>query len=138
MKIKSLDELQDLRVARFDGCKVVKNCDGIWCKGTRYLHENCTGEGFINLERWSYYEDVLEDYTIDSFPLDNSGMVQRKGWDRKAYSTITGVAHTGVCVMMGDMVLGKSNETLVPWNELRNDWLWLLKDGGTSPCGVLV
>ncbi len=145
MQIKSLDELQDLEVAKFDGNKVRRDLSSeypIWrfdgCKENKLLQDFFTGEGFIQIKRWSYV-GVVEEYTADTYPLDNSGMLRRKCWGDdcpKAFSSITGMSPEGVYVMVGSVRRGESVETLITWSELKDDWEWLEINGTLKLCGV--
>lgn len=71
-------------------------------------------------------------YTLETFPLDNSGMIRGKHWDKGSFSTILGVSICyvtfGVC---GDIYN-------YDYEIVARDYEWLNKDGTTTPFGIEV
>lgn len=71
-------------------------------------------------------------YTLETFPLDNSGMVRRKTWDKGLFSTILEVhgLYVRFCIS-GDV-------SSWGYKHLAEEYEWLNKDGTTAPFGIEV
>lgn len=71
-------------------------------------------------------------YTLETFPLDNSGMVRRKTWDKGLFSTILEVhgLYVRFCIS-GDF-------SSWGYKHLAEEYEWLQKDGTTTPFGIEV
>lgn len=107
-----------------------------------YRHRDYNGQCYFSEELidepkwWTVYlrweeipEDEFKPYTLETFPLDNSGMVRAKDWKDRSFTTDLTTGTIGVSVCDNDIIAFKDAIRIFEW---------LNKDGSTSPFGVKI
>ena len=82
---------------------------------------------------WRRWEELPEDkhveYSIETFPLDNSGMVRINCWEDRSFSTEFTIGSGGISI---------NRQNMMTFKEALSKIQWLGKDGKTSVFGVKV